>query len=598
LVKEGMALVLLGLLRAFAKLVPGGARIPEAVSTGLMFVQKQVSLVLSKVFNVLVPVSGAVGVPSQDFLLPPVPLGRGKSLRVDAQGQAKVGSQRVLTLLSKQPKSMAYKLAQKLEKTGKTLEWEAAQVRRIAPPWRPAAAPAPPPRPGQSKEAQQLIQKATQDFQTGLQEERDLAKQLTCVLRLMCFAAGTLSDEQEGQGPLEGLTPGRRVAQPRRGLPAPTRLEVEPAHWRLVRLWLDYGSADGVEAALLRPADWLPSQGAALGQRLWLELPHVGVRGWAQVTAVEPCPKIEAGSGRLVTGTFRRLRAWCYDLAVEGEPVPLGVTGRHPFWSADRKTWIQVEELRIGERLEGRDGRMPRVLSRTLRAQPEPVYNIEVDGEHCYRVGQQGLLVHNQSVPARPAPAPATPTTATACDCAARLAQYRSQGLTPAQIVRMEGISNTTHYLWWLACKIAHAAGVRPQSGSTPVVAVALVCEEGSNTFKIYVSYNLRRGADAVRAATEVELGPGHWIGSNAGTHAEQNIVNYFQSAQHRGDIAGVAASRCICPSCVSATGSQLASPRGRRAVPTCNVDGTPAIPQARQWCQNRSSPIPYDQQF
>jgi len=29
----------------------------------------------------------------------------------------------------------------------------------------------------------------------------------------------------------------------------------------------------------------------------------------------------------------------------------------------------------------------------------EPVYNIEVDGDHVYRVGEQGLLVHNASVP-------------------------------------------------------------------------------------------------------------------------------------------------------------------------------------------------------
>jgi hypothetical protein len=27
----------------------------------------------------------------------------------------------------------------------------------------------------------------------------------------------------------------------------------------------------------------------------------------------------------------------------------------------------------------------------------EPVYNLEVEGDHCYRVGQQGLLVHNAS---------------------------------------------------------------------------------------------------------------------------------------------------------------------------------------------------------
>ena len=29
----------------------------------------------------------------------------------------------------------------------------------------------------------------------------------------------------------------------------------------------------------------------------------------------------------------------------------------------------------------------------------EPVYNIEVDGDHVYRVGEQGLLVHNASAP-------------------------------------------------------------------------------------------------------------------------------------------------------------------------------------------------------
>jgi hypothetical protein len=44
------------------------------------------------------------------------------------------------------------------------------------------------------------------------------------------------------------------------------------------------------------------------------------------------------------------------------------------------------------------DGSTPRVQRLSLRAGSEPVYNIEVDGEHCYRVGQQGLLVHNASV--------------------------------------------------------------------------------------------------------------------------------------------------------------------------------------------------------
>jgi hypothetical protein len=87
-----------------------------------------------------------------------------------------------------------------------------------------------------------------------------------------------------------------------------------------------------------------------------------------------------------------------YDLVVEGESKPIRVTGGHPFWSEDRQDWVAVKELRIGERLRGRTGR-PRVLALSLRAEPEPVYNIEVDGDHCYRVGQQGLLVHNASAP-------------------------------------------------------------------------------------------------------------------------------------------------------------------------------------------------------
>ena len=41
---------------------------------------------------------------------------------------------------------------------------------------------------------------------------------------------------------------------------------------------------------------------------------------------------------------------------------------------------------------------MPVVQSLILQEKQEPVYNIEVEGDHCYRVGQQGLLVHNASV--------------------------------------------------------------------------------------------------------------------------------------------------------------------------------------------------------
>jgi YwqJ-like deaminase len=65
---------------------------------------------------------------------------------------------------------------------------------------------------------------------------------------------------------------------------------------------------------------------------------------------------------------------------------------------------VPVGELRIGERLKARDGSTPKVLSFTKRPEPEPVFNIEVDGDHVYRVGEQGLLVHNASADATTPP--------------------------------------------------------------------------------------------------------------------------------------------------------------------------------------------------
>ena len=82
----------------------------------------------------------------------------------------------------------------------------------------------------------------------------------------------------------------------------------------------------------------------------------------------------------------------------KGKVETIGVTGAHPFWSIDRNAWVPAAELRPGERLLGLAGPV-RVVDLTPRPQQEPVYNIEVDGDHVYRVGEKGLLVHNASVP-------------------------------------------------------------------------------------------------------------------------------------------------------------------------------------------------------
>ncbi len=79
----------------------------------------------------------------------------------------------------------------------------------------------------------------------------------------------------------------------------------------------------------------------------------------------------------------------------------------------DRQSWVPLAELTQGERLccdtesfgLGFPSSLPPkasglVLSVKLSRVSQPVYNIEVHGEHVYQVGELGLVVHN-ATPAR-----------------------------------------------------------------------------------------------------------------------------------------------------------------------------------------------------
>ncbi|VTS04854.1 Uncharacterized protein OS=Planctomyces maris DSM 8797 GN=PM8797T_02084 PE=4 SV=1: PT-HINT [Tuwongella immobilis] len=136
----------------------------------------------------------------------------------------------------------------------------------------------------------------------------------------------------------------------------------------------------------------------------------MGAKGDAIVTAIEACPEIAPGRGRLVVSRFRHSQGEVYDLRLVGSDVIIGVTAHHPLWSATRGAWVSAAELEPGEHLRGIGegaGVVVEVESLLPRGQ-EPVYNIEVDGDHCYRVGEQGLLVHNASVGPISAPSSAS----------------------------------------------------------------------------------------------------------------------------------------------------------------------------------------------
>ena len=95
-------------------------------------------------------------------------------------------------------------------------------------------------------------------------------------------------------------------------------------------------------------------------------------------------------------------------LGADGTVETITGTTIHPVWSVDRQEWVPLAELAQGEGLYcdtesfglGFPSSLPPkasglVLSVSLSRVSQPVYNIEVHGEHVYQVGELGVLVHN-----------------------------------------------------------------------------------------------------------------------------------------------------------------------------------------------------------
>ena len=72
-------------------------------------------------------------------------------------------------------------------------------------------------------------------------------------------------------------------------------------------------------------------------------------------------------------------------------------TSLHPIWSPDCEDWITLGELCEGDRLSAASGPAV-VLSTRIISSTQPVYNVEVNGEHVYQCGLLGILVHNECI--------------------------------------------------------------------------------------------------------------------------------------------------------------------------------------------------------
>ncbi len=131
-----------------------------------------------------------------------------------------------------------------------------------------------------------------------------------------------------------------------------------------------------------------------------LVLPELGIDGPADVLAIEPCPEIELGRGRVVTGTFTTASCQVMELRfVESEEV-LEPTPSHRIFSEKQQGYVPAEDLAVGERVRTRSRRVLTIASTRLQPTPQRVYNCEVEQEHHFYVGEAGVLAHNQCLTA------------------------------------------------------------------------------------------------------------------------------------------------------------------------------------------------------
>ncbi len=172
--------------------------------------------------------------------------------------------------------------------------------------------------------------------------------------------------------------------------------QIDSQTWRKLTLVMHTPQGDRFDITLLRPIGWLESCNARVGSSIHLVVSEQGLDGLADVHAIEPCPSISSGVGRVVTGTFTHVRGGILRIRLFGLAEPLGVTSNHSIYSADRLDFVPAGELRVGETLRNLDGDV-RIESIEQLGSEERVYNLEIHGEHVFSVASSGVLVHNSS---------------------------------------------------------------------------------------------------------------------------------------------------------------------------------------------------------
>ncbi|TGL69369.1 polymorphic toxin-type HINT domain-containing protein, partial [Leptospira kmetyi] len=71
-------------------------------------------------------------------------------------------------------------------------------------------------------------------------------------------------------------------------------------------------------------------------------------------------------------------------------------TWNHPFWVVNERSWVKVKDLKVGDIVQLKDGsEVPISKISSYSVSMTQVYNLEIEKNHTYYVGESGVLVHN-----------------------------------------------------------------------------------------------------------------------------------------------------------------------------------------------------------
>ena len=208
----------------------------------------------------------------------------------------------------------------------------------------------------------------------------------------VCFIEGTTVLTPNGPVPIEALKVGQRVLT---NCVAGNRTKVVPTNWRLIKLAMPNPEfpSDVLSIETLRSHAWIKQNLWVEGNEIVFSLPEMGLHGLAKVEAIRPCPRLPEGEGKVILTTVNHYNGYIYSVEfANGETIE--PTARHRLFSLTQNNWVKTENLQIGEQLATKNGFQ--TISQIGRKKGVyKVYNIEVETDHCYYVGNSNILSHN-----------------------------------------------------------------------------------------------------------------------------------------------------------------------------------------------------------